>query len=221
MNFADTNGNSVYAYATLGSPAADGAPVLGASSTSALGNYDVASAVALQSYTWDGTGSSIRTFSGTLEFSQTISPGAVGPPGVGADIDVFTLPTGQLFNAGVTPADNMNALLLNFNSQPGSADLINSAYSSGVGGAFPSVTINLVQGQTYWVWTLLQAASNDGGSSNAADTFVTQWNDTTGLTPAATVSAPEIDSTSAAGGLTLLVGGLVVLGGRKQRTSTT
>ncbi len=125
-------GNSVFASATLGNAAVDGAPVLRASSTIIAGNYNnVASAAALQSYTWDGTGTATRTFGGTLTYSQSMTSGTVGPPGVNAIIEVFTLPTGQSFNAGVTSTDNMNALL-GITGQSGSQSLGDNSYQSSV-----------------------------------------------------------------------------------------
>jgi len=214
----DSSGNSVFAMATLGNATTDGAPILRASSTSTAGNYNIASAAALQSYTWNGTGPATLTFGGTLTFSQTMTSGTVGPPGVGAAIQIFTLATGQSFDAGTSPSDNMNALL-GLTTQSGLQSLGSSQYqfaaatAASTGSA--SVTITLQQGVTYWVDAILQAASTNGGASDASHTFVTQWSNSVGLTAATVTAAPEIDPATTSTPLVFLFGSLAVLRGRR------
>jgi hypothetical protein len=52
------------------------------------------------------------------------------------------------------------------------------------------VTLTLQQGVTYWVWAALQGGAVNGGAVDASHTFMTAWNNSTGLTPAATVPEP-------------------------------
>ena len=49
--------DTAFGSATLGSMAVDGAPILEASASTVPGERATANVVALQSYTWDGTGS--------------------------------------------------------------------------------------------------------------------------------------------------------------------
>ena len=52
------------------------------------------------------------------------------------------------------------------------------------------VTLTPQQGVTYWVWAALQGGAVTGGAVDASHTFMTAWNNSTGLTPAATVPEP-------------------------------
>ena len=149
------------ASATLGSLAVDGAPVLNAYATSATGERVLGTAVALQSYTWDGTGPATRTYGGTLTYSQTVTgsyPSLIGN-GVNADIDVFTL-SGATYDAGTTTEDNLG-YLISPPAQPGYTEVGSGAAgftdssSNPDGSATVTDTVTLTPGVTYWVWALL------------------------------------------------------------------
>lgn len=181
--------------ATLGTSAVDGAPTLRGSASSIPGERVTATVVALQSYTWDGTGPATRTFGGTLTYSQTVT--GTYPPGISAGvyagIDIFTMSPSSI-DAGSTSEDNFSALLLADGGLPGYSDLGYAQYSdintNPDGSGMLADTVSLTPGETIWVWTILQAVGTNGSNIDASHTFVTAWDDTTGLTPAATVPEP-------------------------------
>lgn len=182
--------------ATLGTSAVDGAPTLRASVNPVSGERITANVVALQSYTWNGTGPATRTFGGTLTYSQTITgsyPPEIGA-GVYAGIDIFTMSPSSI-DAGSTSEDNLLALTSADGGLPGYTDLGYVQYTDGTtnpdGSGSLADTVTLTPGETIWVWTLLQAVGTNGSSVDASHTFVTSWDDATGLTPAATVPEPE------------------------------
>jgi hypothetical protein len=202
---------TAFGSATLGSTAVDGAPILEASASSVAGERATSNVVALQSYTWDGTGPATRTFGGTLTYSQTITgtyPSLIGA-GVDANIDIFTQ-SAPTIDAGTTALDNFIALSSDGYGDPGYMDLGYASFSdestnpSGAGSF--SATVTLTPGQTIWVWTFLQAVGTNGSSVDASHTLITGWNDATGLTPAAIGSVPEPSS------LALLLGGMLGCG---------
>jgi hypothetical protein len=209
-----------------------GAPILTGTASSTVGTREGASAFALQSYTYTGTSSTTDTFGGTVSYSQTINgsyPSATTGGGTAIGIEAFTLAPGALFNAGVTALDNNAALADAFNDNTpvdggiiqtgftllgsnGSAD----AATNPAGTLSSGITVNLNPGETVWVLAFLQASAPNG--STVDPVFKTQWNNPANLvTGVGTVSAPEIDPASVASGLTLLVGGLLVLSGRRGR----
>jgi hypothetical protein len=205
-----------------------GAPILDATALSTAGTREGATALALQSYTYTGTSSTTDTFGGTATYSQTINgsyPGA-GGTGTFAGVEVFTLPAGALFNAGVTATDNAGAMGAAFNqnssaygpTQPGftllGMDALNDSTTNLAGTLSPSVTLNLNPGETIWVMAGLSALAPNGSSVDP--TFITGWSNSANLvTGVGTARAPEIDPASAASGLTLLLGSLLVLSGRR------
>jgi hypothetical protein len=205
-----------------------GAPILNAIAFSTAGTREGASAFGLQSYTYTGASSTTDTFGGVVTYSQTITgsyPGA-GGTGTFAGVEVFTLPAGALFNAGVTATDNAGAMGAAFNqnspaygpTQPGFTLLgmmeLNDSTTNPAGTLNPSVTLTLNPGETIWVMAGLSALAPNGSSIDP--TFTTQWSNSANLvTGVGTVSAPEIDPASAASGLTLLLGSLLVLRGRR------
>jgi hypothetical protein len=211
-----------------------GAPVLTATASSMAGTRQGASDFALQSYTYTGNSSTTDTFGGTVTYSQTINgsyPTTTTGGGTAIGIEAFTLAPGALFNAGVTALDNNAALADAFNGNTpvdsgivqtgftllgsnGSAD----AATNPAGTLSTAVTVNLNPGETVWILAFLQSIAPNG--STVDPVFKTQWSDSANLvTGVGTMSAPEIDPASAASGLTLLVGGLLVLRGRWGRES--
>jgi hypothetical protein len=185
-----------------------GAPIVTASATSASGTRQNTNSVALQSYTYTGSEATTRTFGGTLTYSQTstgIYPLNIGS-GVNAGIGVFMLPDSEV-DVGNTPTSNYLAL---FNSAfPGYIDLGFQHYedtaSNASGRAALGVTVTLNPGDTVWVSAFLQTPATNGGSVDAAHTFVTAWDNVANLTPAI-VAVPEPAT------LTLLGISLAVLG---------
>lgn len=203
-----------------------GAPILTAEASSTAGTREGASAFALQSYTYTGASSITDTFSGVATYSQAITgsyPGA-GGTGTVAGVEVFTLPSGALFNAGITAADNAGAMGAAFNqnsplfgiTQAGFAlvamDELNDPSTNMSGTLNPSVTVTLTPGETIWVMAGLEALAPNG--STVDPTLKTGWSNSANLVPGA-ISAPEIDPSSAASALTLLLGALLVLCGRR------
>ena len=171
-----------------------GAPILKASATSEFGKRVNTNSVALQRYTYDGMVAATRTFGGTLTYSQALTgvyPNGVGT-GIFAAIDIFSLP-GMTVDVGASPAAYFNDMISeNF---AGYANIARAEYqdrtstSSGVGTLSVEVVLN--PGDTVWVWTLLQTPAANGSTVDASHTFITQWNNIAGLTPAAAIPEPE------------------------------
>lgn len=177
-----------------------GAPILTASATSAPGTRQNTNSFALQRYTYTGASPTTRTFGGVLTYSQSVT--GVYPPeignGINAAIDVFSLP-GSKVDVGATPESNFNALSDPF-AFPGYVDLgldhYTDAPSTTAGTATLGVSVTLNPGDSVWVWALLQTPATNGGTVDAAHTFVTAWNDTSDLLPAIVAPAPVPEPTT-------------------------
>ncbi len=205
-----------------------GAPILNVAASSGAGTRQGATAFALQSYTYMGSSPITDTFGGTVTYSQTINgsyPQTTTGSGTGIGIEVFTLAPGALFNAGVTASDNNAALADAFNGNtPVDDGIIQTGFTllgsnnagdpltNPLGTLSTSVTVALTQGETVWVLAEVGAFAPNG--STVDPTFTTQWSNSANLVTGV-VSAPEIDPASAASGLTLLLGSLLVLRGRR------
>src|SRR5271167_2424947 len=199
-NPGDLSASASETYANYGSAATsvalsgvDGAPILHAIASSDTGARVNTNSIALQLYTYTGAVATTDTFGGTLTYSQTLTANnyPVGA-GVSASIQVFTLPTSS-FNAGVTSQDNYSALF-DPSTQPGYALLGSATYTdpntnlSGTG--MVGVPIKLQPGESVFVWALLLTPAPNGSVVDASDTFVTQWADSTNLTPADVAPVP-------------------------------
>ncbi|HEY0747221.1 MAG TPA: hypothetical protein VGD63_11005 [Steroidobacteraceae bacterium] len=209
-----------------------GSPILNVSAMSTAGTREGATAYALQSYTYTGTTSVVDTFGGSVSYSQTITGNyPSGTPGTYASIEVFALPQGTLFNAGSSSDDNyyamaaagnnnsatsgnpqLNYTLLAESPNGGVAD--SSTNLNGMGST--SVNVKLDPGETVWVLASLGAYAPNGSSIDP--TFTTKWTSSANLVTG--IAAPEMDSQSAASGLTLLLGGILVLRGRSRFSPT-
>jgi len=205
-----------------------GTPVLNVAAASDAGTRQGATAFALQSYTYTGTSSTTDTFGGTVTYSQTINgsyPLATTGSGTSIGIEVFTLAPGALFNAGATALDNNAALADAFSGNTPVDDGIiqtgftllgsNNAsdpFTNPLGTLSTSVTVALNPGQTVWVLSELGAFAPNG--STVGQGFTAQWSNSANLVTGV-VGAPELDPASAASGLTLLLGSLLVLRGRR------
>jgi hypothetical protein len=172
-----------------------GAPILSASAAGDSGVRTNTNSLALQSYTYIGTGPTTRTFGGTLTYSQTIT-GTFGPgvgTGLNAGIDVFTLSTSSV-EVGSTPESNFDALF-NYYDFAGYSSLgvvnFNDPNSTTDGATTFGVTATLNPGDRIWVFTLLQTSAPDGSMIDASHTLITAWDDTVDLIPAIVSAVPE------------------------------
>ena len=147
--------------------------------------------------------------------------------GTGAAIEIFTLRPGAQFNAGVTSLDNFDAIADAYaNNTPTSGTITQSGFTqlgfneftdsktNAAGTGSTNVSVMLQPGETIWVLAALTAIAPNG--STIDPTFKTQWSDSANLvTGVGAVRAPEIDPASAVSGAMLLMGGLLVLRGRR------
>ena len=191
-----------------------GAPILKASATSELGKRVNTNSIALQRYTYTGSAPSVRSFGGTLSYSQSLSgdySGAVGA-GINALIDIFSLPTATV-DVASAPDAYFNDLF-SHELFAGYSEIASSSYqdrsstSSGIGTLSVSVALN--PGDTVWVWTLLQTPAANGSAVDASHTLVTAWSNPADLTAAA-VAVPE------PAGLGWICLGLAVVGMTRRR----
>ena len=196
-----------------------GAPFFSAMATGMPSTRTNTTSFALQSYTYTGAGPATRTFGGTLTYSQT-STGTYAPDigdGVVAGLDIFTLRVPAV-EAGTTAGDNLVALA-SLSTLPGYTSLGSQSFedtaSAFNGLAHLAVTTTLQPGEVVWVLALLQTPATSGGTTDASHTFVTGWDDPSGLTPAVAVSAVPEPDTQALIGLGLLA--LVARRGKRAR----
>lgn len=165
-----------------------GAPILKVMSSSVVDTLFNTQALALQSYTYTGAVAATRTFGGALTYSQTMPALPVDVGGVFAYIQVFTT-TSNSVEVGTSAQSNFLALASGIYSAPGFTDLGSDIFydtstaASGVGHV--GVTLTLNPGQTVLIATGLSATSLNGGMVDASHTFVTAWNDSANLVPAA------------------------------------
>lgn len=152
----------------------------------------------LQSYTWDGTGPATRTINGILTFSQSGGWPGLGGGAFVAGMSIFTtgastavlLETpgcgfgGLTFDLGVTCIQDANILGL---------DQLDSGVGATTSGTLdlelPSITLDS-PGETIFVLISLASFGKAGGYADASQTFVTTFDNETGLTPAVTVPEP-------------------------------
>lgn len=173
---------------------AAGAPILRGSATSQSGKRTSSNTYALQQYTYNGSTQTTRTFSGTLTYSQTMTGdySAVGGGGVYAQLDIFKLSGG--FEAGATLESNFDAMF-NPSTQAGYGSLgslvFNDPFSNPNGQETFGVTVTLNPGDVFFVWAALQTPAPNGSLVDASGTFVTRWDDSTNLVPAAVAATPE------------------------------
>ena len=186
-----------------------GAPILKASATSEAGKRINTNSIALQRYVYDGSISSIRTFGGTISYSQSSTgtyPIGTGN-GISAYLEIFSLPTSTITIFPSSSA-NFNMLFGGFSRLPGFSSLGEAAFldgnstSNGLGSI--GVTVNLNPGDALWVWALVQTPATNGGWIDSSHTFVTAWNETSNLTPSA-VAVPEPKT------LALLLSGIIFI----------
>lgn len=158
-----------------------------------------ASGWVLQSYTWDGTGPATRTISGTLTFSQSggwPDPGG-GQFGVGLSIFTTGASTATLLensncgfdqllaDQGYTCIQNSTVLASNVVDTNAFGPTASGSLDVGL----PSIALTS-PGETIFVLASLVALGKEGGYADAAHTFVTTFDNTTGLTPAAVAPEP-------------------------------
>ena len=133
---------------------------------------------------------------GSLTYTQTLAPGALGVLGSGiyADIFVFASPLDAVFDPGTTVDSNANALSLFNPTAPGwtavGSDSFSDVQTNPAGLASLSVDVSLSTDTRYWVLTDLYAVATNGSTVDASHTLVTSWNEETGLKPATTVPEP-------------------------------
>ena len=172
-----------------------GAPVLHASASALADKRTNTNSVAVQSYKYDGTEATTRTFGGTLTYSQVETGLYDGSDGVFATIEAFTL-TAAAIDVGTTPEDNFYALFNDDFSAEGYALVAQETYTdtstNPAGMGTFSVDVPLAPGETIWLRVLLQTPAANGSSVDASHTLITSWNDGSDLTPAVTsLPVPE------------------------------
>ena len=172
-----------------------GAPVLRADANSQAGKRLNTNSVALQRYTYNGPAPTTRVFQGDLSYSQLVTgtyPVGVGG-GINAILEVFTLPT-ETIDIDNNEIANFEMLFFGYSRLIGYSSLGISNYrdstSTLTGNGTLSVVVNLNPGDAVWVKALVQTPAVNGGWVDSSHTFVTSWDNSSGLTPAA-VAIPE------------------------------
>lgn len=176
----------------------DGAPIVHAFAQSEIGARVNTTTFALQKYTYTGDAPTIRSFGGTVSFSQAISGDYPGPNGNGvyAEIDVFQLPTATV-DVGSSTDSNFLALA-ELQLLPGYVDLATASYTNSSttdGGAGTlSASVSLRPGETIWIEAILSTPAPNGEVVDVSHTFVTGWNDPRDLVAASSVPEPSAQS---------------------------
>lgn len=182
-------------------PGVTGAPILNTSALSAANKRVGANSVALQRYTYIGSGTTLRTVSASLAYSQFMPDENLAFPlqassGISAQLFVFETSTDRI-EVGTTPAENFTAL---FGGQPISAVLtqvlgfdefvdFNTTEPAGTA-TLNNFTFQLNPGDTFWVYALLQNVAANGAWGTG--TLVTMFDDATDLIPADSVPVPQM-----------------------------
>lgn len=187
-----------------------GAPLLGASAISETGRRLNTNSAALQRYVYEGLVPTTRTFGGALTYSQ-LSTGPLPEEvsfGVYGELELFTLPMSTI-SIGPTREENIAMLFGGYRDLASYQTLGSAFFSAGNTSANGtenlSVAVALNPGDTVWALALLQTPAVNGGRVDTA-TFMTAWDDPTGLVPA-TIAVPEPSASAL-----LLVGGLALFG---------
>jgi hypothetical protein len=169
-----------------------GAPTIHAADYTSVNGRVSAGIWVLQSYTWDGTGPATRTISGTLGFSQSGDWEQQGGSIMGAALSIFT--TGSNFATILdTPGCGLGGLTYNGN-QPLDC-ILNATTLAQSLITLPDPTIDglldmnlqsitLDTSEPIFVLMSLVSFARTGGYTDASHTFVTTFDNVTGLTPA-------------------------------------
>ncbi len=188
----------------------DGTPIVKAYTSSEPGARVIVNVAAVQRYTYTGATPTVRSFGGTLTYSQQPSTGTVEDGGgINALIQVFKL-AGTSIEAGSTASSNFVAVFGRVD-EPGYQHVGSHQHidkGSIVDNGHVSLHVDgvvLNPGDSVWVRALMQTPSNNGGWIDAYHTLTTQWDDASHLVPASPV--PELGSAvSMAAGLLALAG---------------
>jgi len=176
---------------------------------------------ALQSYSWNGTGSAARSVTGSLDFTE-YSPTSFDaqsnqPSGlVQGFVSVFSL---------ATPSFNVNPISASQGDFEQFAK-IRGDYRSEASqvvqtvSASPytfNVSFTMQAGRTYFVESWLSLYGRFGGWVDATHTYKVNFDDTDGLTAAAALDAPVVvSSVPEPGSLVMLSVGLLLLAGLRR-----
>lgn len=173
-----------------------GAPVLKAIASSEPGKRLNTNSAALQRYVYGGVAPTTRAFGGTVTYSQ-FSTGTYPPrpsAGIHAQLEIFSFPTSTI-SVEPTAVANFEMLSGGFASLSGFTSLGSANYddeaTTSIGLGNLSVTVNLDPGDAVWIWAFVQTPATNGGWVDASHTFVTAWDDPTGLVPTAVAAVPE------------------------------
>ncbi|MYN45963.1 hypothetical protein GTP23_12985 [Pseudoduganella sp. FT93W] len=181
-----------------------------------------AQSYALQSYSWDGSGSASRTLSGSLDFDiVSVVPFSSTSVSASAEVEgavtVFSLASNS-FNFDVSQArlGNFEAFAQN------RADYRSEAQSSvhSVDGS-PyqfNVSFSMEAGRTYFLQSWLGAYARFGGALDATHTFIVHLDDVQGLSASEALADPQvITSVPEPEGIWLWSAGLAMLGLLRRR----
>lgn len=151
----------------------------------------------MQSYTWDGTGPATRAIDGIVTFSQSGGWPANGSGLVVAGMTIFTTGTNTaLLHDSCVPFFAFNLVstcIENPTILASSGDFPDSVPDATTNGTLdlnmPSITLDS-PGETIFLLLTLNTFSKTGGFADASHTFITTFDNETGLTPAVTVPEP-------------------------------